>query len=88
MEKRLELSDQKSCFNKASAREPIFVLRAVDPAAAFIIRMWCAERVYLGLNEPNDVQVFGALKCASEMVKFREESAKHDEIRPEAPSGG
>jgi hypothetical protein len=31
-----------SCLNKARADEPIFVLRASDPIAAQVIRLWCA----------------------------------------------
>lgn len=43
MLKRQEMTDPKSCLNKAAADEPVFVLRAKDPLAPDIIRLWAAE---------------------------------------------
>jgi hypothetical protein len=43
MLKKHEIADPKSCLNKAAADEPVFVLRAKDPLAPDIIRLWAAE---------------------------------------------
>jgi len=40
MLKKQELSDPKSCLNKADANEPIFVIRAKDVLAPMLIRHW------------------------------------------------
>ncbi len=40
MLKKNELRNPNSCLNKASADEPVFVLRAKDPMAAQTIRHW------------------------------------------------
>ncbi len=42
MLKRNELLLPDSCLNKSGVDEPIFVLRAKDPAAAQTIRLWAA----------------------------------------------
>src|SRR5690606_29961962 len=40
MIKRLELSNPKSCLNKAKPDEPVFVLKATDLKAPMAIRHW------------------------------------------------
>lgn len=35
-----ELTNPLSCINKAAPDEPVFVLRAKDPCAAYAVRMW------------------------------------------------
>ena len=40
MLKRDELSNSNSCINRAADDEPVFVLRAHDPAAPEIVREW------------------------------------------------
>lgn len=40
MLKHLELSTPTSCLNKAGDDEPIFVLRAKDPIAAYVVALW------------------------------------------------
>jgi hypothetical protein len=44
MRKRDELSDPKSCFNKARDDEYLFVILGRDPAATAAIIAWCNER--------------------------------------------
>ena len=40
------LLDASSCLNKASADEPVFLLRANDPVAAQAIRHWATMSVH------------------------------------------
>lgn len=40
MLKRDELRTPTSCLSKAAPDEPIFVLRAKDPLAAQVVRLW------------------------------------------------
>jgi len=42
MLKHDEISNQRSCLNKAADDEPIFVLRANDELAPQIVRQWAA----------------------------------------------
>jgi hypothetical protein len=44
-----ELMQPNSCLNKAGANEPIFVLRANDPCAPQLVRLWAA--MASGLHE-------------------------------------
>lgn len=41
--KRDEIANPDSCLNRAADGEPIFVLRANDPIAARVVRMWADE---------------------------------------------
>jgi hypothetical protein len=68
MLKRLELTDPKSCFNKASPDEPIFTLRAKDPIAAMAVRHW-ATMAYAA-HEPGKLK--DAMDLANAMDKWRE----------------
>lgn len=68
MLKRLELTDPKSCLNKASPDEPIFTLRAKDPLAAMAVRHW-ATMAYAA-HEPEKLK--NAMDTANEMDKWRE----------------
>ena len=43
MRKCDEISDPKSCLNKAADDEVVFVLRAQDALAPGIVRRWAAE---------------------------------------------
>ena len=67
MRKAKELSDPKSCMNRARPDEMTFVLLGRDVAAPAAIRAWIAERVRLGKNNYNDVQIVEALDCAVAM---------------------
>lgn len=71
MQKRLEIMCNSSCLNKAGDDEPVFVLRAKDKAAPLAIRLWCHERVMLGLNKGDDEQIVEARECADQMDDYR-----------------
>lgn len=67
-----ELTNPKSCLNKAHENERLFVLLARDPAAPVAIRAWVEERIALGKNTREDPQIVEALECAAWMVEERE----------------
>jgi len=71
MKKDLEMSDPKSCLNKAKPDEMLFVLLERDHAAPKTIRTWIRERIKLGLNSINDPQILEAEACASYMESSR-----------------
>lgn len=72
MMKDEELSNPRSCTNRAKLHEWIFVLLARDEAAPGAIRAWVKERLRLGKNKPEDEQIGEALHCAALMEKQRE----------------
>jgi hypothetical protein len=72
MKKKDELSDPNSCLNRAWGDEYIFVLLERDESAPKMIREWCAERIRLGKNKPEDEQITSALDMADEILKRRE----------------
>lgn len=67
MRKREELSDPKSCMNRAKDEEMTFVLLARDESSSGAIRWWIADRIRRGKNKPNDPQILEAEQCAKEM---------------------
>jgi hypothetical protein len=67
MIKATELVDRNSCLNKAGPDEPIFVLRAKDPCAAFVIRIWC----YVARFFHEADKVAEARRIAVHMVRWR-----------------
>lgn len=69
MLKKNELIEPSSCLNKAHPEEPIFVLRAKDPAAPATVRLWAAMAV--GIHEPEKLKEADML--ASEMDAWRTE---------------
>ena len=69
MEKRMEISVEESTWNKATDFEMTFILLARDVAAPATIRFWIAERIRLGKNKPDDVQLAKAEYCATEMER-------------------
>lgn len=64
MIKTQELSDPKSCLNKARPDERVFVLLARDECAPDAIRYWAERRIATGKNQPFDPQIIEALECA------------------------
>jgi hypothetical protein len=72
MRKSEELSNPKSCLNKAKDDELLFVLLARDKAAPYVVRMWTNERVRLGLNAGDDAQIREAQEWAMK-VEFGHE---------------
>lgn len=69
MLKKNELIEPSSCLNKAGPEEPIFVLRAKDPAAPATIRLWAAMAT--GIHEPEKLKEADML--ASQMDAWRTE---------------
>ena len=67
MYKRDELTSPHSCINRAQDYEMIFVLMGRDVAAPTAIRAWIEERIRLGKNQRDDVQIIGAEQCAAIM---------------------
>ena len=70
MIKREELTDLKSCINRAANDEMVFVLLARDPAATTAIEAWIRERIPLG-NVAEDSQIKDASECAYIMEQQR-----------------
>jgi hypothetical protein len=62
--KRDELADPRSCLNKATDGEWLFVLLGRDPAAPAAVRAWIEARIRLGKNLPSDPQVLEAGRWA------------------------
>jgi len=71
MLKKIELSDETSCINKALPDEMVFVLLARDAAAPVAIEAWIAERIRLGLNQPGDQLLADATETAEWMRRQR-----------------
>lgn len=70
MLKALELSNAKSCLNKAAPDEPLFILRAKDPLAPQTILLW-ATMATSGQHEPAKIEE--AQKIAAQMESYRRE---------------
>lgn len=77
MRKHKELSNPKSCLNKANTAEPLFVLLGRDAAAPAAIRAWIAARLELGLNKEGDPQLEGAVRA---IELFNEEQKQWREL--------
>lgn len=71
MLKSEEIRDPRSCLNRATDNEPIFVLLARDQAAADTVRWWAAKRLEMGLNRPDDPQIREAFDLADRMERER-----------------
>ena len=67
MIKGAEAAHPDSCWNRAAEDEMVFVLIGRDKAAPAAIRAWCAERIRLGKNSPDDVQILTAKAIADAM---------------------
>ena len=68
MIKHLELSTPTSCLNQAAPDEPVFVLRAKDPLAARVVRIW-ATLTEGGFHERRRVRT--ARQLADQMDAWR-----------------
>ena len=60
MRKRDELTDPRSCMNRAFDDEWTFVLLGRDLAATVAVRAWIEERICLGKNAREDAQIIEA----------------------------
>jgi hypothetical protein len=77
MRKEEELSNPRSCLNKARPGEMLFVLLGRDEDAPETVRFWAARRVLRGKRGRDDPQIVEALKWAdaveAEQAKARGE---------------
>lgn len=78
MIKQQVLTDPNSCLNKAGPGEPLFVLRAKDPAAAQAVRHWAT----MASGEHDDRKIAAALAVADAMDDWRKAN-----VATPAPSG-
>lgn len=82
MIKKDELSNPASCLNKARDDEPIFTLRANDPLAPIMVRMWAEYYIESktdarGQCPPeNAFKYHEALRSASLMDAWTEEEKR------------
>jgi len=67
MRRNDELARIDSCINRAKSDEMLFVLLSRDPAAPVAIRAWIGERLRLGKNSRDDMQIIEADYCARTM---------------------
>jgi hypothetical protein len=74
--KRDELANPRSCLNKARPDEPLFVLRANDPTAAQVVRLWVAMN---DGRQPPD-KCGEALECADRMEKWHGQQPKAETV--------
>jgi hypothetical protein len=70
MKKSDEIEQPTSCLNKAQSDEPIFVLRAKDPAASRAVRHWADICEAQGTHETG--KIAEARRLANEMDRWRE----------------
>lgn len=75
MIKRDELTDPRSCLNRARDDERLFVLLARDRAAPAAVRAWIDARIALGKNAATDPQILEA-EAWIEAVQAGQEGAK------------
>ena len=83
MRKRDEVSDPKSCLNRALPAELVFVLLGRDPAAPAAIRAWMMARVAMELNTLADAQLVEADRCQEVMDREREMIRRQVELDDE-----
>lgn len=67
MRKHNELTTATACMQRAHPNEMVFVLLSRDVAAPAAIRAWVEERLRLGKNTKDDLQIVEALHCAAIM---------------------
>ena len=72
MTKAEELRNPHGCLNRAAPDEPVFVLRAKDPIAAQVVRLWAA----MAENDHSADKCIGALVIADKMEKWRDENMR------------
>lgn len=79
MNKQQIINDPNSCLNRAADDEPVFVLRANDPLAANLIRLWVQayvnDKAVTQEGEPTQTQIDkanDALSVAGQMDQWRQ----------------
>ena len=65
MTKTENIDNPNSCWNKAAGDEPVFVLRANDPIAPAVVRLW-ATLSFTACHHPDKVASAGVAACAME----------------------
>lgn len=70
--KAAALLTERSCWNKAAMTEPVFVLRANDPLAAPVVRLWASLASSTGAH--NKPKTTDAWQLAMAMVDWTEEN--------------
>jgi hypothetical protein len=69
-EKEIELLRRgEGCLGRAAMDEPVFILRAKDPAATLVVRIWCQIAHGQGLHEPD--KITDAFALAQQMDDWR-----------------
>jgi hypothetical protein len=66
--KQENLDSAVSCWNKAEADEPVFILRAKDPIAPMVVRIWASLAAQMQAHERD--KTFGAFMTATEMEEW------------------
>jgi hypothetical protein len=72
MRKRDETADPKSCLNKASDDEWLFVLLARDASAVVAVRAWIYDRIASGKNRHGDAQIHEAEQWCERAEEYRQ----------------
>ncbi len=66
--------DEFDCYDKAADDEPMFVLRAKDPLAPILVRLWADLR---GQVTPhNTLKIQSARQCAVDMQEYHDRLAR------------
>jgi len=81
MIKSKETSDPNSCLNKASPKEPVFVLRAHDPGMPDAVRAWAnlyliRKRGFKNMTSRELHKYNDALACAQDAENWRRLNAR------------
>lgn len=76
--KRKTIENPKSCLNKADDDEPIFVLRAKDPIASLVVRIWASLSDSLNAHEADKIRT--ARAEAQDMEIWRDKVYGHPRI--------
>ena len=70
MIKSEEVANPSSCLNKAAEDEPLFVLRANDELAPYIVEEWAQCRIHQrGRDDPKALE---AIQCANRMREWKD----------------
>lgn len=77
------------CYEKAHPHEPIFTLRAHDPDAPMIVKMWAffrLQQINAGVRPKTERdQVSEALRIATEMEVWKREEDNRDDLAELGP---
>lgn len=71
MRKREELSNPESCMSRAKDDEMTFVLLGRDIAATVAVQAWIDERIRVGKNGRDDMQIAEAKNWIDTVLRER-----------------